>query len=216
MAVSKKKPSTTLEPEILLPSPTEGNPLWREFREANLASLPAVFRDPTLKNPLETMAKASYDPTKANKLMERIEEGYTLLRAARALNIPPRLARAWVAYIPGLAKRFEIARLFFFDHMADELLDIADDGTNDWMDTDTGGFAINGEALGRSKMRLETRKWMLEKALPTVYGPRQRDVGDREDAPTNTKFIVEWRSEPKQIEAAKETDVAPTNPMRRE
>ena len=196
----KRKP---IEPEILPPSEqlSEGNPLWREFREANLSSLPAVFRDPTLSNPLETMAKASYDPAKANKLLEKVEEGYTLLRAARLLNIPPRLARAWVAYIPGLAKRFEVARLFFFDHMADEMLDIADDGTNDWYEVD-GRNAVDGDALARSKLRIDLRRWMLEKALPTVYGPRQRNVGDREDAATNTKFIVEWRSEPKQITSA--------------
>lgn len=53
---------------------------------------------------------------------------------------------------------------------ADELLDITDDARNDWMarQDDEGGTAyqINGEAIQRARLRVDTRKWLLSKMLP--------------------------------------------------
>ena len=59
--------------------------------------------------------------------------------------------------------------------MADEMLEIADDGSNDWMlrkDGDKEFYVLNGEHVQRSRLRLDTRKWLLSKALPKVYGDK--------------------------------------------
>lgn len=62
--------------------------------------------------------------------------------------------------------------------LAEDLLDIADDGSNDWMER-TGkngedlGWIVNGECVARSRIRLDTRKWMLSKMLPKIYGDKQ-------------------------------------------
>jgi len=64
--------------------------------------------------------------------------------------------------------------------MADEVMEIADDGTNDWIesnDPDNPGYRFNGEHYQRSRLRVDTRKWMLAKALPKIYGDKtQVDV----------------------------------------
>lgn len=64
------------------------------------------------------------------------------------------------------------------DALFDEILDIADDGSNDWMerrgdDGENLGWKENGEALQRSKLRVDARKWMAGKLRPKVYGERQ-------------------------------------------
>jgi hypothetical protein len=69
------------------------------------------------------------------------------------------------------------AREIGYLHMAEEVIEIADDGSNDWMqkyDKDGGvtGWTINGEAVARSKLRLDTRKWILSKMLPKIYAER--------------------------------------------
>lgn len=60
--------------------------------------------------------------------------------------------------------------------MAEDLLDIADDGTNDWMevqDKEGGiGFKINGEHVQRSRLRVDTRKWYLERIAAKKYGTK--------------------------------------------
>ena len=60
---------------------------------------------------------------------------------------------------------------------AEEILDIADDGTNDWMekfgkDGESIGWMVNGEALQRSKLRVDTRRWLMSKLAPKKYGER--------------------------------------------
>ena len=35
-----------------------------------------------------------------------------------------------------------------------------------------GGCELNGEHIQRSRVRIDTRKWMLSKMLPKVYGDK--------------------------------------------
>lgn len=59
--------------------------------------------------------------------------------------------------------------------VAEHALDIADDGSNDWMeshDPENRGWRFNGEHVQRSRLRVETRKWFLSKLMPKVYGDK--------------------------------------------
>jgi len=61
------------------------------------------------------------------------------------------------------------------DAIFDETLDIADDGSNDWMDIRNNKgevikTVVDKEAVMRSKLRVETRKWYLSKIKPKKYG----------------------------------------------
>lgn len=59
--------------------------------------------------------------------------------------------------------------------LADELLEIADDGQNDWMlrnSPDNPGWRENGEAMRRSQLRIETRKWVAARLLPKRWGDK--------------------------------------------
>lgn len=55
--------------------------------------------------------------------------------------------------------------------MADEMIEIADDGTNDFMkrNAKTGKYARNSEAVSRSKLRVDTRQWLMAKMLPEIF-----------------------------------------------
>ena len=67
------------------------------------------------------------------------------------------------------------------------MTEIADNGENDWMerrdaDGNVVGYRENGEALTRSKIRLEQRRWYAEKLLPKKYGAKMA-IGGAEDLP---------------------------------
>jgi len=69
---------------------------------------------------------------------------------------------------------------------ADEILEVADDGTNDWMekmDKEGGiiGWQVNGEAIQRSRLRADVRKWLLSKVLPKLYGDKLIVGGDQDN-----------------------------------
>jgi hypothetical protein len=81
----------------------------------------------------------------------------------------------WIDADAEVAVRIARARVIGFDVIAEETVDIADNGTNDWMrrnDPDNEGYAFNGEHPQRSKLRVETRLKLLSKWASGRYGER--------------------------------------------
>ena len=78
-----------------------------------------------------------------------------------------------------LATLYEVAQTAYrrAEEVFEEILDIADDGTNDWMerngkDGETGDTVLNGEHVQRSRLRIDARKWALSKMIPKKYGDK--------------------------------------------
>ena len=64
------------------------------------------------------------------------------------------------------------------DGIFEEILEIADNSTNDYMnkknpDGTKGEEVLNSEHVQRSKLRIDSRKWMLGKMQPKKYGEKQ-------------------------------------------
>ena len=58
------------------------------------------------------------------------------------------------------------------EQMFDELLEIADDGSNDYTEDEDGAMVVNYENIQRSRLRVDTRKWYLSKVLPKKFGDK--------------------------------------------
>ena len=76
--------------------------------------------------------------------------------------------------------------------MSDEINDIAEDGTNDWTKDEKGKTTFNNEHHQRSRLRVDTRKWLLSKALPKIYGDKvvQEHVG-KDGGPIQTESKID-------------------------
>lgn len=71
--------------------------------------------------------------------------------------------------------KYAQARQMQAEAMADEILRIADDGSNDFMTVVKGDQSYemeNKEVTNRSRLRVDTRKWLMSKLLPKKYGDR--------------------------------------------
>jgi len=80
---------------------------------------------------------------------------------------------------PKFAAMYTLAKQQQADLIAEELLEISDNGLNDWMERhgeDNEGWIVNGEAIARSRLRVDTRKWIACKLLPKVYGDKSLDT----------------------------------------
>lgn len=81
--------------------------------------------------------------------------------------------------------------------LADETLEISDDASNDWMmredkDGKSIGWAVNGDHIQRSRLRVDTRKWLLSKCLPKIFGDRvTTEVTGKDGGPIETKDVSE-------------------------
>lgn len=86
----------------------------------------------------------------------------------------------WRHKYPAFSDQYARAKLEQADLMAEEIVEIADDATNDWMETFPDedkplGWKLNGEHVQRSKLRIDTRKWLAAKLLPKQYGAYNED-----------------------------------------
>ena len=104
----------------------------------------------------------------------------------------PAAVLEWRDSRPTFAERYARAREIAIQHLADELLTIADDGSNDWMERETASGTIvvlNQEHVQRSRLRVDTRKWLLSKLKPSLYGDRIEVAQEKE---TPKAAIPEW------------------------
>lgn len=110
-----------------------------------------------------------------------LADGKTLREVCRADGMPSEsTVRGWALKDddarPGFFTQYARAREIGYHGMFDEVLEIADDGVNDWMlrqgDDKEKLYVLNGEHVQRSRLRVDTRKWALSKALPKIYGDR--------------------------------------------
>jgi hypothetical protein len=142
-------------PTVLKPSNSE-----RQQPEKKKASRPLLFTKELV-----------------DQICDQLASGVTLREVCRAEVMPDeRTVRRWALEDrEGFAERYAQAREIGYQSMADEMLEIADDGSNDWMlrkDGDKEFYVLNREHVQRSRLRLDTRKWLLSKALPKVYGDK--------------------------------------------
>jgi hypothetical protein len=158
------------------------------------------------------VSKTSFTPEMGDRICEQISAGNSL-RATCELDWAParRTVFVWLREQPEFRQQYALAQIEGAHAHADDALAIADDGRNDWMannDPDNPGYRLNAEAVARSRLRVDTRKWMAARMFPTMYGDkveitgeiRQRDVSDQ---PLTTE---EWEDRyGGGVEAAKRT-----------
>lgn len=112
----------------------------------------------------------------ADEVCRRLAECGSLRRVCMDTSMPTeRTVRQWYTENAEFAAEYTRAKEAGIDALVDETLDIADDGENDWMaSTKPGnpGYELNGEHVQRSKIRIETRRWLAERMAPKKYGLR--------------------------------------------
>lgn len=116
-----------------------------------------------------------YSQSMADSICLFLSEGKSVRQLCDLPKMPDKSqVFKWLAEYPEFQDQYAKAKRQGIEALAEELIDIADDGTNDYMEiTDKEGalaYKINGEAVARSRLRIDTRKWVLSKLLPKKYG----------------------------------------------
>lgn len=118
-------------------------------------------------------------PKVVEDILARLSTGETLAAILREEERFPCVSTwlDWVAADESLALAYARARDAGEAVIAESLLDIADDGRNDYMekfdkDGNSIGYFLNGEAVQRSKLRVETRLKLLAIWNPKKYGAK--------------------------------------------
>lgn len=123
--------------------------------------------------------QSEYSQFVTDEICRRIADGESLRSICRDEDMPSAVTVfKWLDANPDFAKRYARAREVQADALVEEAIEIVDDGTNDWMekqdkDGNNIGWQLNGEAVARSRLRAEQRRWWAGKLNGTRYGDKQ-------------------------------------------
>lgn len=119
-----------------------------------------------------------YTPERGDKICEYVAMGESMRTIAARKGMPAMSTIfKWLRENQDFSEQYARAKEDCADALVEDILDIADDGSNDYMEKldkegNVIGWVQNGEAVQRSRVRIDSRKWLAMKLKPKRYGDR--------------------------------------------
>lgn len=130
------------------------------------------------KEPKKMGRPTDYTPELAERICELVaihDMGLTRL-TAEFPDLPDKSnINRWRRKYEDFRAKYAQAKCQQLEFMTEDILEIADDGKNDWMEhydknNECISWRVNGEHIQRSRVRIDTRKWLASKLAPKIYG----------------------------------------------
>ena len=127
------------------------------------------------------MARPSiYTQWKARAICMRLMDGESLRSICGIKGYPSRrTVLYWLTSNDEFLRQYTQAREIQQELLYEEMFEIADDASNDWMEKQDRegsniGWKENGDSVNRSRLRIDARKWAMERMAPKKYNPKQK------------------------------------------
>ncbi len=106
----------------------------------------------------------------------RMMDGQSLRSICELPQYPARrTVLYWLSSKEEFLRQYTQAREIQQELLYEEMFEIADDARNDWMEREDGkGAQVNSENINRSRLRIDTRKWAMERMANKRYGNKQQ------------------------------------------
>lgn len=116
---------------------------------------------------------SDYSQELADLICEALAEGHSLRSICASDDFPNKgTVFRWLAANKEFSDQYARAREAQADCLFDDILAIADDGSNDTYVDDEGNRRTEHDVIARSRLRVDARKWMAGKLRPKVYGEK--------------------------------------------
>jgi hypothetical protein len=143
---------------------------------------------------LPVVARVGAPSKKTPEILAAICEGIVQGKSARRMCIEVGIGQTtlwqWLEDDIEFQKQYARAKDKGHDLMAEEILDIADESANDTKTRQDGSTYIDNEAVQRSRLRVDARKWYLSKLAPKKYGEKVETVHSGDPANPIQKHIT--------------------------
>lgn len=117
---------------------------------------------------------SDYTPEMGDHICSELADGKSMRLVCASDDMPDKsTVFRWIRTIETFRNQYARAKEESADALTDEMLDIADDTANDYTKTDEDGVKLNPENIQRSRVRIDTRKWLASKLKPKKYGDKQ-------------------------------------------
>ena len=111
----------------------------------------------------------------AELICERVAGGEGLVKICKCDDMPARsTVMRWIFKYKEFSDRYTLAREHQADFLFEEILDISDGDEGDHL-LDANGNPTgraNHENINRSRLRVDTRKWVIARLAPKKYGDK--------------------------------------------
>lgn len=108
-----------------------------------------------------------------DNIYHEISKGASLRKVLKDKDMPhSRTFYKWIEADDEELARYTRAREERQDKIFEDIMEIADDSSQDERVTEGGNVVFNSEFAARSKIKIDARKWMLGKMNPKVYGDK--------------------------------------------
>jgi hypothetical protein len=132
-------------------------------------------------------APSTYSQGVAEEICERVAAGEPVRVICRTAGMPSRATiYRWLIEHPDFERAYAAAMQCRIEDMADECLEIADDGSRDTKLDESGdvpSIVVDQEVIARTKIRLAERHWWLACMAPRKYGRLPADAAPAAGTP---------------------------------
>jgi len=134
----------------------------------------------------------------AETICERLALGESLRSICRDEKMPSQsMVFRWLASNEQFRVQYAHAREAQADSWADDIIEISDDGQNDTYTDGDGNERTNQDVIARSRLRVDTRKWLMARMAPKKYGDKiTQEVTGADGAPLVPIINLTGRPEP--------------------
>ncbi len=109
----------------------------------------------------------------ADLICERLGNGESLRSICRDDEMPSKTSvMRWLSANEQFRDQYARARESQADYWADEIVEISDDGKNDTYKDENGNVRTDQDVIARSRLRVDTRKWLMARMAPKKYGDK--------------------------------------------
>lgn len=114
---------------------------------------------------------SKYTKAIAARICAELADGKSLRTICAADDMPCKTTVfTWLQEHKEFLNQYARARDAQADALFDEMIDIADETSGDTYEDSNGNTRTDNEVVQRSRLRIETRKWIAGKLRPKVYG----------------------------------------------
>ena len=139
---------------------------------------------------------SSHTSDLAGAICERLSQGESLRKICSGEDMPSKsTVMRWLAGNEEFRGQYARARDAQADYYAEEILEISDDGSHDTYETEDGRTVVNSEVVQRSRLRVDSRKWLASKLAPKKYGDKvMAELSGADGGP-----IILWGAKPERV-----------------
>lgn len=118
-----------------------------------------------------------YTEELAAHICSEVSSGRSLRSICEDEGMPARSSVfLWMSRHKTFSDQYAKAQVDRATAMAEEILEISDDGAGDFIDLGEGRVAPNSVSVARDKLKVDTRKWLLSRMDPKRYGDKVETV----------------------------------------